>query len=239
MMAKLRRPRRSTPWLPASALGLWLLGMGIGSAHARARGHWLEDARGFQQAMRRRQAAKMPVLLYFYTDWCPYCRQLEANTLNTSVMERYLSEVIAVQINPERGGAERGLGSRYGVTGYPSLYLLPMGSDQAVSLPTNVPAEQLIDACRRYASRPSPPEAKRPAASPAPARSRPRAVRPATPVPEPPVETRDPEAQVTVSLKNGRRIRGWLVSESAEELVIDRGQITLRIPRSRVEQLEP
>ena len=62
--------------------------------------------------------------MYFYTDWCGYCRQFEAQILSDDDVIAYLAaEVRAVRVNPEAGEAEAALAQRYGIRGFPALYL--------------------------------------------------------------------------------------------------------------------
>ena len=67
---------------------------------------WLNGADGFEQAIERRRGTTDVMLLYFYTDWCPYCRQLSNEILASPPMQQYVEHVIAVRINPERGARE-------------------------------------------------------------------------------------------------------------------------------------
>ncbi len=63
------------------------------------------------------------MLVYFYADWCNYCRQFEKELLSDSGVHDYLKDLIVVRINPEAGQAERRFGDMYGVNGYPSLFV--------------------------------------------------------------------------------------------------------------------
>jgi tetratricopeptide (TPR) repeat protein len=95
---------------------------------------WLSDADGYARGDREREVGA-PMLVYFYTDWCGYCRRLDERLLNAWDVERYLGErVVRVRVNPENGSAEDELAQRYGITGYPSLFLMgPDGTAERVS----------------------------------------------------------------------------------------------------------
>jgi thiol-disulfide isomerase/thioredoxin len=88
---------------------------------------WHRGAAGFERAHEQAAATGQPLLVYFYTDWCPYCRELDRELLADARVAEYTRELIKVRINPERGAAERALADRYGITGYPSLFLHPRG----------------------------------------------------------------------------------------------------------------
>jgi thiol-disulfide isomerase/thioredoxin len=93
---------------------------------------WQRGADGYARAEGERDSGA-PMLVYFYTDWCGYCRRLDERLLSSADVERYLGERVAkVRVNPEEGSAERALSRQFGVKGYPTLFL--MGLD-GVRLP--------------------------------------------------------------------------------------------------------
>ena len=92
---------------------------------------WLEGASGYARAVKLQQELKVPLIVYFYTDWCPYCQELDTEYLTHPAVEAYLRGVVKVRINPENGPAEREIGRRFDVTGYPRFYV--------IRTPTSVP----------------------------------------------------------------------------------------------------
>src|SRR5262249_39835230 len=92
---------------------------------------WLGGANGYVRALEEQRSTRKPLLLYFYTNWCGYCRQFSRDILDSSEFKQYMEEVISVRINPEAGPSERALAKQYGIAGYPSFFVLPVGSDQA------------------------------------------------------------------------------------------------------------
>lgn len=85
---------------------------------------WLHDASGYARALKVHQETKVPLVVYFYTDWCPYCNDLDAEYLPHPAVEAYLRGVVKVRINPEHGPAERAIANGFGVTGYPRFYVI-------------------------------------------------------------------------------------------------------------------
>ena len=117
---------------------------------------WLYGAAGHTRAIELQKELKVPLVVYFYTDWCPYCRALDKDYLPTAPVQDYLRGVVKVRINPEQGQAERALAKRYGVNGYPSFFI---ARESAVP-PVNVhpfrragklTPEQFANACRAVA----------------------------------------------------------------------------------------
>ncbi len=84
---------------------------------------WFEGAPGFENGWERAKETKQPVLVYFYTDWCGYCRQLESKLLDHSEVRDFTRYLVKVKINPERGSNERMVADYYGVRGYPSVFV--------------------------------------------------------------------------------------------------------------------
>jgi thioredoxin-like negative regulator of GroEL len=93
--------------------------------------YWLAGASGYEDAMRRRRATAAPMVVYFFTDWCGYCKQIERELFSSSDVERYFSRAtIRVRVNPEESASDKGVADRFGVTGYPSFYVLGAGGDR-------------------------------------------------------------------------------------------------------------
>ncbi|MFQ5526343.1 MAG: thioredoxin fold domain-containing protein [Thermoanaerobaculia bacterium] len=88
---------------------------------------WFQGASGFSRGLERAQTKNQAVLVYFYTDWCPYCRQLESELLGRAVVEEYTKYLVKIRVNPEKGASERALAGQYGVAGYPSVFIHPAG----------------------------------------------------------------------------------------------------------------
>ncbi|HKY28654.1 MAG TPA: thioredoxin family protein [Pyrinomonadaceae bacterium] len=117
---------------------------------------WLYDASGYTRALELQRELKVPLIVYFYTDWCPYCRQLDTEYLPNPSVEEYLRGVVKVRINPENGPAEREIADRYDVRGFPQFYVIRNPS----SVPRNLQPfrtggiltpEQFARACQQVA----------------------------------------------------------------------------------------
>lgn len=112
-------------------------------------GGWLTSASGYDEALARQKASGSPVLVYFYTDWCPYCRQFDA-----SVAPLADPKLLRVRVNPDAGGFDKQLAAQFGVTGYPSLFLIsragaahrPVNDGVQRNAPPNPQA--FVDSCK-------------------------------------------------------------------------------------------
>jgi thiol:disulfide interchange protein len=130
----------------------WVVGAAIAfAASALAAGTWQDiswhdDASGYRLAVEKAERTGRPVFVYFYADWCPYCREFNSELLGDSRVQEQIGEMLAVRVNPERGEAERSLATHYRVHGYPALFVYkPRGNDhvepvrRTVSMPDGPP----------------------------------------------------------------------------------------------------
>ena len=115
---------------PLSACPLVTGNAALGPTRWPVSASWHEGAAGYADAQREQDRSKAPMVVYFRTDWCPYCRQLEEGLLNDATVERYFrNELVKVRINPEDGSEERAVADQYGISSYPSVFIV--GSKRA------------------------------------------------------------------------------------------------------------
>ncbi len=92
---------------------------------------WEHGASGYEYAMTQATDAEKPLILYFNTDWCKWCKRLNTEYLSSYEIEKFLSDIPKVEINPDKGAAELALSRKYGVRGFPSfLVLIPALSNK-------------------------------------------------------------------------------------------------------------
>ena len=222
----------------AGAIVVMVMAGGAGSLVAQPSdpfANWLSGADGFTQAMTEHNNTDRPLAVYFYTDWCPYCKRLNTDILASDEAQAYLKNVIAVRINPERGSREKALANTYGVSGYPSFFIMAPGSDKPQRVhPFHQGIEmtptEFFQACGAAGRKPRstqarPRSAVRKKTPPAPRSDS------ASSTARPPYHAAHP---VTLYLRNGRLINGDLVSETPQaltlrwdygEMVFERGEI--------------
>jgi thiol:disulfide interchange protein len=126
----LDRPNRSAPRpsaglliLPFLLLLLFLGAAGAAMAAEMDFSHWLENHDGYEQAMLKHRAEARPIVVYFRTDWCPYCRQFEDALLEVPEVVEAMKKMVLVRVNPEAGDTEMKLAARYRVDGYPAMFV--------------------------------------------------------------------------------------------------------------------
>lgn len=91
---------------------------------------WYEGASWFRRVSQERDKTHAPLLVYFYTDWCGFCRNFERNLLGDNTVDRFLRDrIVKLRVNPEKSAENQALANRFGVTGYPSLFVTTEVSD--------------------------------------------------------------------------------------------------------------
>jgi tetratricopeptide (TPR) repeat protein len=121
--------------MPDATCPLGAHGQGTLPSRGRPSMSWYTRADQYSAAQADQARSAAPMLVYFYTDWCPYCRRLERDLLTDPRIESYLREnVVKVKINPESDAADRQLERQFGSEGYPSLFVvMPMGEAEDYS----------------------------------------------------------------------------------------------------------
>jgi thiol-disulfide isomerase/thioredoxin len=118
---------------------------------------WLYGATGYARALEMQRELNVPLIVYFYTDWCPYCHELDNQYLSAAPVRQYLRTVVKVRINPENGSAEREIAKQYGVRGYPSFFVMRNLTSQPVDVQPfgrkgNLSPAEFVSACEQAAS---------------------------------------------------------------------------------------
>jgi thioredoxin-related protein len=123
---------------------------------------WLRGGKGLIEALQKVEKDKKPLVVYFYADWCGYCRQFEKALLGTSQVKRFLSTGYAVMINPDDGEQENGIAQYYRVMGYPTFFVYGQKSGKMIRVdrhrmiggrPQLLTPEEFIEAIKEAATR--------------------------------------------------------------------------------------
>lgn len=100
------------------------------------------DWLSFDEGQKKGQAQEQKFFLYFYTDWCGYCRKLERETFTDKAVAQYINKnFIPVRINSERLPK---VAARFGVSGFPDLRFLTPKGENIGKLPGYVDADKLL-----------------------------------------------------------------------------------------------
>jgi tetratricopeptide (TPR) repeat protein len=88
---------------------------------------WHENIGGYQQAVRERGPELAPMMVYFYTDWCPHCKYVNTVLWPDPGVAASLDHVVKVRINSEASEAEEALERQYGRPAIPTCYFHAAG----------------------------------------------------------------------------------------------------------------
>ena len=99
-------------------------------------------AKSYAAAARAARTAKKLVLVDFYTDWCGYCKKLDAEVFPDPRVVQAVGTVVAVKLNAEREG--QALSQKFGVTGFPTLLFLDESGFEVSRIGGYLPAGPLV-----------------------------------------------------------------------------------------------
>ena len=96
----------------------------------------------FDEAQKKGQDQSQKFFLYFYADWCGYCRKLEQQTFTDKSVADYINaNFIPVRINSDRLPK---VAARYGVQGFPDLRFLNAKGENIARWPGYIEADKLL-----------------------------------------------------------------------------------------------
>ena len=93
----------------------------ITPAHA-ADSEWLQGGNAYNKLFSENQ--KKGFLVYFYTDWCGYCKRFSKNTLSNPEALKFLSKIEKVKVNPEAGDIEDTIADNLNVETLPTVFVI-------------------------------------------------------------------------------------------------------------------
>lgn len=91
-------------------------------------------------ALGKRQGEK--IYLYFWTEWCAFCKKMEKETLSKSLVASFLNKnFISIKVNSDK---EKETASLYYVRGFPTSWFLKEDGQKISNLPGYVPPDMFL-----------------------------------------------------------------------------------------------
>lgn len=108
---------------------------------------------GFNDGLIKARSQKKPIFVEFYTDWCPYCKMFQKETIHDAKVARMLeAEFVYVRLNAEDSNSHVNyngktlsnveLADSFSVSAFPSLVFLDSGGKPITMLAGFIPPDQ-------------------------------------------------------------------------------------------------
>lgn len=130
--------------IPISILSLLLFGCSNSSSSTNA--PWTDAS--FETVLAKADA-DTPLLMEYYTDWCSWCKKLNAETFTDSSVIDFMQEhYVATKIDAEKGeGID--LAKRYAVSGYPTVVIVDQEGKEIDRIIGYAPADSYLEELQR------------------------------------------------------------------------------------------
>ena len=107
---------------------------------------------GFNDGIDKARSEKKPIFVEFYTDWCPYCKMFQKETIAERKVARMLAEnFVYVRLNAEDSTSQVNyngktlsnveLANSFSITAFPSLVFLDSGGKPITMLSGFIPPD--------------------------------------------------------------------------------------------------
>ncbi len=88
----------------------------------------------FEDAVKRARAAKKPIMIDFWADWCSWCHRLDQTTYVDPVVVKMSEEFIALKLDTEGAKKNQEIALRYNVATLPTITFVTPGGRQILTL---------------------------------------------------------------------------------------------------------
>ena len=88
----------------------------------------------FEDAVKKARAAKKPIMIDFWADWCSWCHRLDQTTYVDPVVVRLSEDFIAVKVDTEGARKNQEIALRYNVATLPTITFITPGGRQILTL---------------------------------------------------------------------------------------------------------
>lgn len=105
----------------------------------------------YEDVLKKAVAAKKPIFIDFFTEWCGWCKRLDADTYPKPAVAKAMEAFINVRVDAEKGeGVE--LAKRFGANGFPTLVIVGTDDQEIDRIVGYLPPEQFTKEIERILS---------------------------------------------------------------------------------------
>ena len=88
----------------------------------------------FDDAVKKARAARKPIMIDFWADWCSWCHRLDQQTYVDPVVVKLSEQFIALKIDTEGGKKNQEIALHYNVATLPTITFITPGGRQILTL---------------------------------------------------------------------------------------------------------
>lgn len=88
----------------------------------------------FDEAVKKARAAKKPIMIDFWADWCSWCHRLDQTTYVDPLVVKLSEDFIPVKVDTEGGKKNQEIALRYNVATLPTITFITPGGRQILTL---------------------------------------------------------------------------------------------------------
>ena len=79
--------------------------------------------KNFETALKKAQENNKTIFIYFWTDWCAPCKQLDGIVFSDTLLGAAINQYICLKLNAEKGEGIN-LRNKYNIGGYPTFLFI-------------------------------------------------------------------------------------------------------------------
>ena len=129
-------------------LAFLLLASGIAGAHASEIG-W---KKGYDSATAEAKSSGKLIMIDFYTDWCGWCKKLDADTYPAPEVVKQSESFIPIKLNAEKDADGIRLAKKFKVDGYPTVLFIDSDENLAYRIVGYAPAKEFAASMSKAAT---------------------------------------------------------------------------------------
>ncbi len=97
---------------------------------------------GFDEGVVLGKMKGKKIFVYFWAQWCPFCKKMDKETLKKPSVVSYLNNnFISIKVDSDK---ERKTASKYFVRGFPTSWFLTKNGEKISSLPGFIPSDMFL-----------------------------------------------------------------------------------------------